>query len=79
MLKDLIWRHPDVFIDMPGETSVIQYRVKLTDDTPIGCKPYPLPYAITKELRNEVDRMPEMGVVRPSNRVEVDQDHRSRP
>ena len=46
MLKDLIRRYPDVFTDMPGETDVIQHRVKLTDDTPIHCKPYSLPYAM---------------------------------
>ena len=36
------------------------------DDTPICCKPYPLPYAMKEEPRNEVDSMLEMGVVRPS-------------
>ena len=51
---------------MPGETNVIQHRVKLTNDTPICCKPYPLPYAMREELGNEVDSMLEMGVVRPS-------------
>ena len=51
---------------MPGETDVIQHRVKLTDDTPIHRKPYPLPYAMREELQNEVDIMLEMGVVRPS-------------
>ena len=33
MLKDLTQRYPDVLIDIPGETDVIQHRVKLTDDT----------------------------------------------
>ena len=56
----------DVFTDMPGETDVIQQQIRLTDDTPIRCKPYPLPYAMREELRNEVDVMLEMGVVRPS-------------
>ena len=65
MLKDLTRRYPDVFTDMPGETDVIQHRVKLTDDTPIRCKPYPLLYTIREELRNEVDSILEMGVVRP--------------
>ena len=52
---------------MPGDTDVIQHKVKLTDDTPIRCKPYPLPYAMREELRNEVvDSILEMGVVRPS-------------
>ena len=52
MLKDLTWRYPDVFTDMPGETDVIHHRVKLT--------------AMREELRNEVDSMLEMGVVRLS-------------
>ena len=66
VLKDLVRRYPDVFTDMPGETDVIQHQIRLTDDTPIRCKPYPLPYAMQEELRNEVDTMLEMGVVRPS-------------
>ena len=55
VLKDLVRRYPDVFTDMPGETDVIQHHIRLTDDTPIRCKPYPLPYAMREELRNEVD------------------------
>ena len=66
VLKDLVRRYPDVFTDMPGETDVIQHQIRLTDDTPIRCNPYPLPYAMREELRNEVDIMLEMGVVRPS-------------
>ena len=49
-----------MYKDMPGETDVIQHRVKLTHDTPIRCKPHPLPYAMRKELRNEVYSMLEM-------------------
>ena len=45
---------------------MIQHQIRLSDDTPIRCKPYPLPYAMREELRNEVDTMLEMGVVRPS-------------
>ena len=62
-MKDLTRKYPDVFTDMPGEIDVIQHRVKLTDDTPIRCKPYLLPYAMREDLR---DSMLEMGVVRPS-------------
>ena len=46
VLKDLVRSYPDVFTDMPGETNVIQHQIKLTDDTPIKWKPYPLPYAM---------------------------------
>ena len=52
---------------MPRETDVIQHRVKLTDNTPIHCKPNHLPYAMREELQNEVDSsMLEMGEVRTS-------------
>ena len=51
---------------MPEKTDEIQHRMKLTDNTSIPCMPYPLPYAMREELRNEVDSMLEIGVVRPS-------------
>ena len=73
VFKDLVRRYPDLFTDMPGETDVIQHQIRLTDDTPIRCKPYPLPYAMREELRNEVDTMLEMGVVRPWQEV-LDED-----
>ena len=58
ILKDLVRRYPDVFTNMPGETDVIQHQIRLTDDTAIRY--------MQEGLRNEVDSMLEMGVVRPS-------------
>ena len=49
-----------MFTNMPRETDLIQLQIKLTDDTPIGCKPYPLPYAMREELWNKVDNMLEI-------------------
>ena len=66
MLKDLTRRYPDVFTDMPRETDVIQHRVKLTNDKPIRCKPYPFLHGMREKLQNEVDSTLEMGVARPS-------------
>ena len=51
---------------MPRETDVIQHQINLADYTPIRCKPYPLPHAMREELRNNVDAILEMGVMRPS-------------
>ena len=59
VMRDLVWRYTNVFTDRLGETDLIQ-QIKLTDDTPIRCKPYPLPYAMREELRKEVDTMLEM-------------------
>ena len=41
---------PDVLTYMPGKTDLFQHTVKLKDNTPIRCKPYPLLYAKTEEL-----------------------------
>ena len=60
--KDLVRRYPNMFTDMPSETDVIQHQIKLTEDTPIRS----MLYAMREELRNEVDTMLEMGVVRRS-------------
>ena len=57
MLKDLTRRYPDVFTDMPRETDV-----KLTNDKPIRCKPYPFLRGMREELQNEVYSTLEMGV-----------------
>ena len=57
MLKDLILMYLQTG---QAESNVIQHRVQLTDDTPIPCKPFPLPYATREELWNEVDSMLEM-------------------
>ena len=47
--EGLIRRHTDVFTDMPGETDMIQHRVKLKDNTQIRCKSYP--FAVCYEGR----------------------------
>ena len=49
---------------------MIQHRVKLTDDTPIRRKSYPLRFAMREELQNEVDSM--VKKKDGSNRVCVD-------
>ena len=38
--KNLVQKYPFVFTNMPRETDVMQHQIKLTDDTPIRCKPH---------------------------------------
>ena len=45
---------------------MIQYKVKLTDDSPMQCKPYPLAYVLREELQNDANSMLEMGVAKPA-------------
>ena len=41
---------PDLKVKLGDDLFENQHTVKLKDNTPIRCKPYPLPYAKTEEL-----------------------------
>ena len=42
---------------MPGRTSKIEHRSNLVDEEPVRLKPYPLPYALRQELKDETKEM----------------------
>ena len=45
---------------------MIEHKTDLADDRPIRCKPYPLPYAKTGEIR-EIKNMMDTRIVRGSS------------
>ena len=51
---------------MPGRASKIEHRINLIDEEPVRLKPYPLPYALRQELKDEIKEMLDMGVIRKS-------------
>ena len=48
---------PDEFTDKPGLTDLLEHEIKTTTDTPIRLKPYPLPFAMTDVVSDEIDKM----------------------
>ena len=48
---EVLKRYEEIFAEIPGKASVIKHKIDLTDDRPIRCKPYPLPYAKRGEIR----------------------------
>ena len=46
---------------------MIERKIDLTDDRPMTCKPYPLPYAKRGEVREEIKNMMDTGIVRESS------------
>ena len=63
MLKELT----DVLTDVPGETNLVQHKIKLTSDQPVRTKQYPLPFALTETIKEETKKMLDMGIIEPSN------------
>lgn len=66
-LESLLSEYSDIFSDVPKITDVIQHTIKTTTDEPIYKKPYQIPYALKSQVKNEVDRMLQAGIVEPSD------------
>ena len=57
-LQKLIAEFEDIFSDMPGCTSLIKYRIKLSSEAvPKHCTPCRLSPQKTELLRNEIDKL----------------------
>ena len=63
-VMELLKRYEEIFTEIPGKASVIEHKIDLTDDRPIRCKPYPLPYAKRGEIREEIKNMMDTRIVR---------------
>ena len=42
-------------------------EIRLTTEDPVWCKPYPVPYARREAIKQEVNKMLELGVIERSN------------
>ena len=66
-VMEVLRRYVEIFTEIPGEASVIEHKIDLTDDRPIRCKPYPLLYAKRGEIRKELKNMMDTGIVKESS------------
>ncbi|XP_047502441.1 uncharacterized protein LOC125047937 [Penaeus chinensis] len=57
----------DVLTDVPGKTTELEYNIELTVPEIIRVKPYPLPYRLEEDVKNELRSMLEIGIIEPSD------------
>ena len=57
----------ETFSDKPGRTSLLDHDIKLTTDTPVRVKQYPLPFSMLETVGDEVRSMIDLGVVERSD------------
>ena len=62
-LPVLLGQYPDVVSDMPGRTEVAKLDIVTGDARPIASTPYRVPDKLKKEVRQEVDKLVDLGVV----------------
>lgn len=65
-VKLLVWRNRDRFNQILGNTNAAEHRIDLTTGTTPKSHAYRLPEAHLKFVREEIDRMLNIGVVSPS-------------
>ena len=66
-IQSLIAEYPDVFTDAPGTTNAVEHEIVLTSDKPVRLKPYPVPYSLKKDIKEEIDKMLKLDIIEPSN------------
>ena len=66
-VKSLIHEFQDVFSSKPTRVNDIDVKIDLKDDTPVNVKPFSIPHACRESLKEEIDKMLELGVIQPSN------------
>jgi hypothetical protein len=66
-LNKLFTEFADVLTDQIGKTENVVHKILLKDKKPIKQYPYRIPEAKRKEMKKEIDRMLELGVIEPSN------------
>ena len=50
-------RYAEVFSDIPEKTDMIEHKIELTNNNPVRSGAYPLPYALSENLKREVQDM----------------------
>ena len=66
-VKRLLYKHRQVFSDIPGTTDAVEHNIELSHNKPIKLKPYPLPLVSHDIVAKEVDNMLNMGIIKRSN------------
>ena len=66
-LKELVGRYPDIFSDKPGNTTLVEHSIELSDARPVRVKPYKFPFAKIDMVKEEIKQMLQMDVIEPSN------------
>ena len=66
-LESLVDNYSHTFTDLPGNTTLAEHRIDLTCETPIRQRAYNVPFALRDSLRQELQTMEELGIIRKSS------------
>lgn len=65
-VRELLHEYSDVFSGKPNLTRVATHKIDTGDSLPIRSSPYKIPQKLEEEVNKEIEKMLEMGIIRPS-------------
>ena len=65
-VRELLSEFSDVFSGSPNLTHVVTHKIDTGDSPPIRSSPYRIPQKLEEEVNREIEKMLEMGIIRPS-------------
>ncbi|XP_052710767.1 uncharacterized protein LOC128185133 [Crassostrea angulata] len=66
-VKTLCDSFSDVLTDLPGATNLVEHKIDVTTTKPVRVKQYPLPFHTEKTIKEEVGKMLQLKVIKPSS------------
>ncbi|GFO27412.1 Zinc finger protein [Plakobranchus ocellatus] len=66
-LEEVALMYSSIFSDRPGTASTEEHCIELTSSIPVRQRPYPVPYAMSQTLRDELREIEDLGVIRKSS------------
>ncbi|CAB4032356.1 Hypothetical predicted protein [Paramuricea clavata] len=65
-LDELIDRYEHIFTDVPGNSNLTEHQIEVTSEEPIRSKQYAVPCNVRESLKEDIQAMLQMGVIRES-------------
>ena len=65
-MRNLLHEYSDVFWEKPNLTNVATHKIDTGGSSHIRSVPYRIPQILEEEVNKEIEKMLEMGIIRPS-------------
>jgi hypothetical protein len=66
-IRTILHEYFEIFTDVPKMTHLAEHKVNLTQQEPVRCKGYPIPYQLEAVINKELDDMLAMGIIERSD------------
>ena len=64
--RTVLQKHEHVLTDLPGTVDLVEHPLNLISDEQVNVKQYPLPFEAEKTVKEEVQKMLQLGIIEPS-------------